>query len=129
MKLDYLALGGVYRPYVRVMLCSGHNLFPHPFTCLVDSGSDSNLFPASVGELMGIKLTKGKCVTIFGIGNSKITAYRHQLKIYLGSINFQADVDFASEQPVPLLGRNGFFDHFKTVKFNEEQKFVELENQ
>lgn len=126
MKHDYLALGGVYRPYLRVMLCSGHNLFPHPFTCLIDFGSDSNLFPASVAELMKINLSKDKQITILGIGNSKIVAYRHKLKIYLGAINFFTDIDFAYEQPVPLLGRNGFFDHFKSVIFHEKEGFFEL---
>jgi hypothetical protein len=126
MKCDYLSLGGVYRPCVKLMLCSGHNLYPRSFTCLVDSGSDSNLFPAQIAELLKIKLTKDKAIIVYGIGKSKVTAYRHNLKIYMGAINFMADIDFAYQQPVPLLGRKGFFDNFKTVTFNEKEKFVEL---
>lgn len=84
------------------------------------------IFPAALGELMHLKIKSGEKKIIFGIGDSKIVAYTHQLKVYLGSANFFTEIDFSFEQTTPLLGRDGFFNHFKTVSFNENEKFLEL---
>lgn len=94
------------------------------FQALVDSGSDRNLFPAKIGESVGIDVKKGKVMPIRGIGSHDIVAYTHKVKILIGSCSFEAEVDFSYEQQSPLLGRCGFFDAFKNISFGEKRKEV-----
>lgn len=116
-----------FYPIVPIRLCYGHKLFPALVNCMVDSGSDRNLFPAEWGERVGIKIKKGKLVKIQGIGNIEMEAYRHKVKIYIGLVNFYVEADFCYTQKQPLLGRNGFFNCFKKIIFNEEERVTELE--
>lgn len=43
------------------------------------------------------------------------------------NIDFQTFADFSYHQNVPLLGRCGFFDHFKKVIFDEEKEVMRFE--
>lgn len=95
--------------------------------CLLDSGADRNLFPAQWGEAVGIKIKAGKETIHYGIGNNDIKAYRHTVKLYVGTYSFETQVDFSSQQSLPLLGRTGFFSCFKQIIFNERGKVVSLE--
>lgn len=95
--------------------------------CLIDSGSDRNLFPAQWGEMVGIKISKGKLKKIGGIGNAEpIDAYTHTIGIIIGTHKFQTEADFSYAQTVPLVGREGFFDHFIEVTFSQKDKVTEL---
>lgn len=138
MKFNYLPFplvdpktqelkGTIYRPYVPIMFSFAHQITPRAINCLVDSGSDINLFPAEIGERIGIPIKKGKLVPVFGIGQKEITAYRHKVKLYLGTFNFLTNIDFCFDQRTPLLGRIGFFNNFKRVVFSEPEKTLELE--
>lgn len=91
---------------------------------LVDSGSDRNLFPAQIGEYVGLDIKKGKPRPIRGIGDHDVIAYTHRLKILAAGKTFDAEVDFSYEQKAPLLGRFGFFNFFKEVSFNEKAKEI-----
>ncbi len=94
------------------------------FQALVDSGSDRNLFPAKIGESVGIDIKKGEPRPIRGIGNHDIPAYTHKVKILLGTCSFEAEVDFSYEQQSPLLGRYGSFDAFKNISFSEKRREI-----
>lgn len=117
----------IYRPLIPVRLCNKHNLSKFPVNCLLDSGADKNLFPAQWGEAVGIKIKSGIEVIHFGIGNKDVKAYRHTVKLYLGTYIFETEADFSYEQAFPLLGREGFFKHFTRIIFHERKRFVELE--
>lgn len=138
MKFNYLPVplvdpktqeikGVIYRPYIPIMFSFAHQITPRAINCLVDSGSDINLFPAEVGEQIGIPIKKGRLVPVLGIGQKEVIAYRHNVKLYLGATNFLTDIDFCFEQRTPLLGRIGFFTGFKRVSFREPEKTLELE--
>lgn len=109
------------------MFSFAHQIIPRAVNCLVDSGSDINLFPAEVGEQIGIPIKKGKLMPVFGIGQKEVIAYRHKVKLYFGTFNFLTDIDFCFEQRTPLLGRIGFFTNFKRVIFCEPERYLELE--
>lgn len=95
--------------------------------CLIDSGSDRNLFPAQWGEMVGIKINKGRLRKIGGIGKSEpIEAYTHSVVLIIGTYKFQAEADFSYAQAIPLVGREGFFDHFAEVRFCQKDKVTEL---
>lgn len=119
-------IGEVYIPVVPVRISYGHQL-GRVFYALVDSGAERNLFPAELGEILGVKIKKGNPQDIIGIGKVQIKGFTHKIKLYVGSEGFNADVDLSYEQQVPLLGRNGFFNLFKRVVFKENDKILELE--
>lgn len=119
-------IGQIYYPVIPIKLGYKHHIFKYLINSLVDSGSDRNLFPAEIGENLGIKIKNEFCQEIGGIGGIKIIAFAHEVKIYLGSFVIDTFVDFAYEQKVPLLGRNGFFNYFKTVTFKEKSNVLEI---
>lgn len=94
---------------------------------MVDSGSDRNLFPAKLGESIGINIKSGNLRPILGIGKDNvIDAYTHKIKIFIADRSFDSEADFSYEQQAPLLGRDGFFKFFKKVEFKEKNKTVEF---
>lgn len=115
----------VFRPTVPIVV-SYKGVLSWEVQALVDSGSDRNLFPAKLGELVNIDIRKGNVRPIEGIGNSSIRAYTHRIKIYIASYNFETEADFAYEQQSLLLGREGFFNFFKKIEFKEKEKSVEF---
>jgi hypothetical protein len=119
-------VGQVYRPMILIKLCYKHKLSPFPLSCLLDSGSDRNLFPAYFAQNIGINLTDGEEIIITGIGNIEVKAFRHKLQLYVDNKNFTTIIDFSHDQQLPLLGRIGFFDHFDKIVFKEHKKIIEL---
>ena len=96
------------------------------FQALIDSGSDRNLFPAEFGEQIGLKVKKGIRAPIDGIGGVRIQAYTHKVYISIENYEFLVSVDFSYEQEMPLLGRLGFFDQFRSIEFRERRKIIEF---
>jgi len=120
-------IGEVYHPFIPVRICYKHQFLKNPINSLVDSGSERNLFPAYFGEKLKIKIKKGKPRDVYGIGGIKIKAYTHEMKLFIGMRSIKTQIDFSYEQEVPLLGRIGFFDKFKSVTFKEKERIVEIE--
>ena len=115
----------VYRPTVPIAISYKGNL-SRLFQSLVDSGSDRNLFPASLGESIGIDIKSGDKRPIQGIGKHDIVAYTHKIKIYIERFDFATEVDFSFEHQAPILGRDGFFKFFKKVISREKEKSIEF---
>lgn len=116
--------GEVFRPTIPVRLSYKHQFFPYPFDALVDCGSDRNLFPADIGKVLKIKVKTKKPKKIEGIGRNIITAYTHNVTILVAGRRIKTFIDFSYEHPTPILGRNGFFNYFKRVIFDESAKKV-----
>lgn len=115
----------IFRPKVPIWISYGGK-HSYLFHALVDSGSDRNLFPAELGEIVGADIVSGKKSFIYGIGEAKLVAYEHEVNLHFGRSVFEAVVDFSYEQSMPLLGRQGFFDLFKGVDFKERKKTVDF---
>ena len=98
----------VFRPTVPIKIGFGKKV-SFAFQALVDSGSDRNLFPASIGEITGLNIRKGVKLEIMGIGRVKIISFTHEVTLYIEKCTFDVEIDFSYDQEVPLLGRNGFF--------------------
>lgn len=120
-------IGQMFYPVIPIKVCYKHHIFKYLINSLVDSGSDRNLFPAEIGENIGIKIKNELSQEIGGIGGIKIIAFTHSVKIYLGNFEIDTFIDFSYDQKVPLLGRNGFFNYFEKIIFKEKDKVVELE--
>lgn len=120
------------RPKIPIRLSFNHKQSITPVLCLLDSGADNNLFPTSMGEAIGINMTKYPKYGTRGIGNSPpIETYRvPNVKLLVG-YNLKpdyviiADIDFAYCHNLPLLGRDGFFKFFKNISFIENSS-IEL---
>lgn len=119
----------IYLPLIPIRLSYKHNLGKVAVDCLIDSGADINLFPADWGESVEINIKKGAKQIINGIGAIGVESYVHDIKVYLGTeISFITKANFSYSQEIPLLGRTGFFNHFKRVSFFENDRILELEH-
>lgn len=102
------------------------------FPSVVDSGADFCVFPAKYGSIIGVKIKQGDSIVTNGVGGRKIL-YFHKIKIgvYLRDQiwKFNADVGFSykiNEKGVGLLGRQGFFDQFREVVFNQNKRMFRI---
>lgn len=116
----------IHRPYIHIRLKYKNRFEKTPFLCLVDSGADRNLFPAEIGELLGVKITSGRKRIHTGIGGIEIDSYIHEMKMFVGGYSFNTEIDFSFDHKVPLLGRHMFFRHFNMITFREKEREVTL---
>lgn len=117
----------IYLPLIPIRLAYKHKLGKVAVDCLIDSGADINLFPADWGESVGINILKGQKQIINGIGAIGVESFVHEVNLYIGSdIVFLTKANFSHCQEIPLLGRSGFFNHFKKISFLENERVVEL---
>lgn len=115
----------IYFPFIPIRIAYDHKL-GLPFRALVDSGASRSLLPGALGIQVGVNILSGKRVKIFGIGRKEIIAYTHKLKIHLGLLSFETEADFSFDQDIPLLGREGFFDLFQKIIFDEHFHQLQL---
>lgn len=120
-------IGELFRPMIPVRLSYAHGVITPEFEALIDSGSDRNLFPLEFGELLGINFKKIKPKIVIGIGGVEIKAYQSKVNIWLNKERYSTDADFSGKQQHPLLGRQGFFDLFKSITLKESEKFTVIE--
>lgn len=117
----------IFCPYIPIRISTNQSNQSFPFDALVDSGSDRNIFPALIAEYIGIDLKRLKSYFMYGIGNSKILVYPAKITLWVGTNKFNTEADFSYEQDTPLLGRQGFFNLFKSITFKDSERFVYLE--
>jgi hypothetical protein len=94
---------------------------------VVDSGADRNLFPLRLGKLLGISFKKIKPKIIYGIGGMQVKAYTSPVNIWIEGNKYSTSADFCDGQHEILLGRQGFFNLFKSIKFVEAGRYLEIE--
>lgn len=117
----------IYKPIIPIRLQYKHKLIKIPVECLVDSGSDTNLFPAGWGGAAGIQIKKGEERHILGIGGIDIVAYRHPVKLWINTKVIDTYADFSLQHSIPILGRIDFFKFFSEVVFNESKRYLEID--
>jgi len=92
---------------------------------LVDSGASVNLFPASLGEKLGINIRKRKKQKIAGIGDIQIESFFHEgVGIFIEGNKLETNAYFSYQQQIPLLGQNGFFDKCSKVLFKRREEEI-----
>lgn len=95
---------------------------------LIDSGAGACLFPAELGEYIGIQIKDGYEHEFSGIGKGFLTAYFHRIKIEVGGYKYDSYIGFTYDQiPFPLLGQIGFFSLF-TVIFDLSKEVIDLKH-
>lgn len=116
----------IFRPKIPIRMKYKNNFNKWPISCVLDSGADYNLFPASWGISVGIAIKKGQGLIMYGIGGKEIKAYRHNISLFVNHYSFDTTACFSLDQQVPLLGRNDFFIHFDKVILEQKKLLVEL---
>jgi len=129
MKYSYLGFPSkdkqgplIYRPFLVVRV-SFNKKGIHTF-CLVDSGADVCLMPASIGQLIGIDIEAGAEDQIRGIANQPAKTYRHLVHITVPKLaSFDASVAFSADIKYGILGQEGFFERFRVIFDRKKQQF------
>jgi len=102
-------------PYLTIRLGAGRHRTPS-FPALVDSGSPYCLFAASVGEFVGLDIESGSREEVFGMSAGiHEPAFFHRVSLFVeGEGIVETTVGFVKRLSVAgILGRIGFFDHFR----------------
>ena len=133
MKFDYLEIPSrdpvkpsARRPYIPIRILYGKKF--QDLMCLVDSGADLCLFPAKVGEILGIDVTSGRREPIGGIAETPIVAYIHSVRLIIrGLSGVDVDVGFTESRGVRsgILGQVGFFDKYR-ITFERYRNRVDV---
>ena len=93
---------------------------------LIDSGAHACIFPAELGEQIGIQVENEYEHNFCGIGGGALKAYFHRIKIEVGGHKSDSYIGFTyDELPVPLLGQIGFFNLFSVI-FDLSKEVIEL---
>ena len=103
-------------PVLNVGIIVGHSR-SRLFEAVVDSGSASCLFHADIGKAHGLKLESGAKGPLGGvISGATASVYYHPVKLVIASHIIQITAGFTPALSVAaILGRHGFFEHFKVV--------------
>jgi hypothetical protein len=103
----------LYYPFIRIRVGIARGTTTRFFEALVDSGASDCMFPESIASAIGIKVESGKNEFRNGIGGPQ-EVWTHPIVLYVGEHTLPINAAFAKTLPVGgLLGRRGFFDHFK----------------
>ncbi len=129
MKFRYKKLStGHVRPIIPVTIKTKSNEVD--FFALVDSGSDTCLFPGELGEFLGIDVEAGTLEQVGGvIEGQRRSCYIHRVTICVGGWEYKVKVRFMpdlSRNGYGILGQHGFFDQFTHVKFQKPKDVVEI---
>ncbi len=117
-----------YSPIVSTILENKDHRLDFSFDCIINSGADYCVFPAYLGELIGLNVELGQKLPMYGVGG-KETLYFHHIKIVIIIDNqpweFKCLAGFSrkmNHKGVGLLGRQGFFNLFTRIEFLENQR-------
>ena len=94
---------------------------------LLDSGADYSLFNLEVAERLGIKVEKGKRISLQGVAGETFTGFLHEVPPQVEDTTLKCKIVF-SKVRATLLGRDNFFLPF-LITFNEKYQKVIVEKQ
>jgi len=139
MRFDYKRYqqaADIQRPVIEIVLRNLRNPLSTAiaYEALVDSGSDRNIFPAEIADLLGIELTSTENVRYVGgvVAGERRPVYFHPIEIQVGGLGGPAFMTSAGFMPEfskgghGLLGRTGFFNQFTFVKFRDAEHVLEI---
>jgi hypothetical protein len=115
-------------PLVRVRVGRKGGQTTRHFEAIVDSGAADCIFHDAVAIAIGIDLESGRKKQRTGISGPQ-DVWIHPVQLYVGTEIIDIDAAFARSLPVAgLLGRIGFFEHFKiTFDPSSDPPGLELE--
>lgn len=130
-RLDFPAKT-IYAPILKTSLFHKNKERLFYFDSIVDSGADFCVFPANVGKAIGLDVSEGKNILTFGVGGKEML-YFHKVTVEViikdESWTFESYVGFSTKmnaKGIGFLGRDGFFNLFQEVTFNQRVKMFRL---
>ncbi len=121
-KWDY-----IYRPYLFVKLINKKRISQNLIKALVDSGSDHNVFPEEFAAEIGLDYKKGMKYKSTTVNEYSFTVYGNRVMIDCGIKMIDTVIYFGENVKIPVLGREGFFNYFKSVSFDIKGKKIGFE--
>ena len=122
----------IYSPYLSTFLSHGSRHLGFLFSSIVDSGADRCIFPLTFGERIGLDMKKAERRISRGLGGGDVI-YFHRVTVRVSiqdqSWQFDCEAGFATslnEMGIGFLGRQGFFELFEEVAFNERKREFRL---
>jgi len=117
----------MYRPFLAVVLTYSGKSSGKVF-CLVDSGADYCLMPASLGELIGIDIKSGTEREIIGIANQPARTYLHTVTMTVPNLaSVDMSVAFSYDLKYGVLGQEDFFKSFRVIFERKRLQFQVLD--
>lgn len=120
----------IARPIIPITVRNHKNDRQLKYYALVDSGSDECIFDAEVGEALGIEIKKGLKRSVHGVVEGKTQPYWiHTIEIIVGGWSYRISAGFMyklARTGHGILGQAGFFDQFKSVKFEHKRGRIEV---
>lgn len=115
------------KPIIPIELTVGGESIP--CDALIDSGADVSIFPADIGEQLGIDIRSGERGFSSGMSNATLdeTFLRH-VTLKIGNLYYPTIAGFSyapTRFHYGILGQRGFFDLFM-VKFDLAHEEIEL---
>jgi len=80
---------------------------------IVDTGATYSLFPAEIAEDIGLAVEDGRMEETIVSNGETMQFFVHHVRIWFAEYQVDIQVGFGEEVEFPVLGRIGFFDHFK----------------
>ena len=123
MRKEFFYIQGY--PLIQVVLIGPKDKIK--MLALLDSGADYSLFSLEVAEKLGIKVEKGKRISLQGVAGEPFTGYLHEVPVQVEDVILKCKIVF-SKVRATLLGRDNFFLPF-LITFNEKHQKVTVEKQ
>lgn len=122
----------IITPLIRCSLIFQGRQLPFTFLAVVDSGADHCAFPAVIGRQASIPIESGKRHRFTGVGGEGL-AYFHQVTVQVliegRAWRFDCYAGFTPALDplgIGLLGRDGFFELFEEIIFDQKRRVVKF---
>ena len=131
MKFSYKELAtGHVRPIIPIAVRNPKTKKSTRYYGLIDSGSDTCIFSSEIADVIGIDVKSGREQPIGGVvEGQRRSMYFHTVEVEIAGWTHSCEVAFMpdlAKNGHGLLGRNGFFNRFSFVKFEQGKESIEL---
>jgi Aspartyl protease len=120
----------IKRPVIKIHLISGGESVP--CAAIIDSGADVSIFPADLGEQLGIDVRSGEHGFSAGMNDVNFSeTFLHRVTLKIGELRYPTIVGFSyapTRRNYGILGQKGFFDLF-AIRFDLSKGEIELETE
>lgn len=125
IEFSYFTLRERHYPFIPTKLYYGDkNVKTYG---LLDSGSTLSVFRNEIAEDLGIEIHSGQ-EKMLQSASGLIRVFIHPLTVEVDKERFNMNIGFSGELSTSfnILGREGFFEHFR-ITFDERQKKIVME--
>ena len=107
--------GHTFCPLLQIFV--RHDLSMQPVLALVDSGAADCIFPASLGEVLGIDVSSGRQYEFYSFNLEPTIGFVHTVNLQVQGFPHWVEIDaiFIASEVMPILGQSGFFENYQIV--------------